>query len=221
MSCSRPNHCIIPGCPNNELTGTTPSYPMIKEGKLRNDWLTEMSNSNGYSTQICSLHFQPSDFNYIITSDMKMLEELRPESVPSIFPWSMEWNKSPVLNQHNYCLSTPVSSGQVETSFFGYERTFLGTMASLNLLDLLEDSFQTKDEHPSSTEEVEMINSEEDCQLLRVCPLCRFQTRCEKIFKDHKSLHLHQPDATKSNIFKTCSSEFFLYIYYIYMYMIF
>lgn len=84
------SRCFIPGC---RAPDDVPIHLFPPEGsRERLVWL-EWINQDGYrisarklkeTALVCSLHFHPSSYS--------SADQLKPEAVPSIFPWTPEWN---------------------------------------------------------------------------------------------------------------------------------
>ncbi|KAK7095232.1 uncharacterized protein [Littorina saxatilis] len=96
-SSSRANqHCCVPLCTstrsksdeNNRISFH--KFPGATDVQRRKDWLVKIRRDSGPAfkvlqhTVVCSLHFRPDDFKWT-----PVVRSLKPDAVPSIFPWTM------------------------------------------------------------------------------------------------------------------------------------
>lgn len=96
--------CCILKCP---ISKNVACYAIPNDPVKRKQWVASInrnaSPSSYYSLAeldnkfICSLHFKPSDYVYLIGDDQSSRREISQEAVPSIFPWMSNWDSNCVI----------------------------------------------------------------------------------------------------------------------------
>ncbi len=90
--------CCIPSCPKPTNLAC---YDIPSDVQRREQWLTSINSDHLVLSitdqdifSICSLHFKQSDYIYLFCDDQSPKRKIREDAVPSIFPWTSDWDSN-------------------------------------------------------------------------------------------------------------------------------
>nr|XP_022327020.1 uncharacterized protein LOC111126573 [Crassostrea virginica] len=92
----RDEYCCVPQCNGNARIHNDLSFhriPSLKKPELRKRWIIAIRRDEGplfkigNNTVVCSRHFKTEDFRWTLVRKC-----LKPDAVPSVFPWTSEVN---------------------------------------------------------------------------------------------------------------------------------
>ena len=93
-------YCCVQSCPK---PANLACYGIPKDPATREKWLNSINSDPNFpllslkrqeDASVCSLHFRPSDYNYISCNNQTSKREMKPDTVPSIFPWTNDWESN-------------------------------------------------------------------------------------------------------------------------------
>lgn len=89
--------CCIPSCPK---ATSLACHDIPSDVQRREQWLTSINSDHLVLTitdqdvlSICSLHFKQSDYIYLFCDDQSK-RKIREDAVPSVFPWTGDWDSN-------------------------------------------------------------------------------------------------------------------------------
>ena len=143
--------CCVPGCPGDKIFHAIPSTSLQKKQWLLNiNQSNQLSNINSVDHKlisdmgVCNLHFRCQDYLYVIDEELVDSKELLASAVPSIFPWSENWDE--ILAQQNSRNLLPETASSPST-YDNYElfegiAVEIGNVGSLGIV--LEEDIVTE-----------------------------------------------------------------------------
>lgn len=150
------NNCCIPSCPKPK---NITCYKVPQKPSKREEWLSSINSKSklpkiAFTNQeitVCSLHFKQSDYTYLFCDDQTSKRDISPNAVPSIFPWTSDWNSNFAAEMEiadlysNNNIMTIIPCSELPEG----EAIELGNVESLGISDaIVEEPSLTHEESP-------------------------------------------------------------------------